>query len=108
LIIAPQTTHLTAWEPTIRALTGRDARIVGNGNKRTKEALTDLEWGGEGVFLCTPQFFTRSANDQWAGDFIVVDEVHQLTKPGSKGQKQLSGYNADDLALGTMFPHRLA
>lgn len=108
LIIAPQATHLTAWEPTIRALTGRDARIVGNGNKRTKEALTDLEWGSEGVFLCTPQFFTRAANDQWAGDFIVVDEVHQLTKPGSKGQKALSGYNTDDLALGSMFAHRLA
>lgn len=116
LIVAPQSTHRTAWIPTLRDNAGIEARIVGNtGNKHVtakeaQAALADLRLGFPGTYLVTPQFLTRTDTDDWAGDFLIVDESHQVTTMGSKAQRKLSGYTPTESrkALARRFTHRLA
>lgn len=110
LIIAPQSTHESAWAPTVKGLAGVDARVIGRGNKAQREALTEFELGFPGVYLVTPQLFTRSDVSLWAGDLLIVDEVHQLARPGSKGQRKLSGYTSlsYDNPVSQRFEGRLA
>ena len=45
LIIAPKSTHHTAWIPTLRDNLGVEPRIIGNDNKATKTALADYLLG---------------------------------------------------------------
>lgn len=110
LVIAPQSTHESAWAPTIKELTGQDARIIGRGNKSQREARADFELGFSGVYLVTPQLFTRSDVSTWSGDLLIVDEVHLLARPGGKGQRNLSGYVslAQDNPVSQRFEGRLA
>lgn len=109
LIIAPQSTHETAWIPTVEDVAGLTPRVIGNSKKAHREAMTDFEWGYPGVYLVTPQLFTRSDVSDWAGDMLIVDEVHEIAAPGKKGQKNLSGYdiNKDD-PISKRFPMRIA
>lgn len=96
LVIAPKSTFQSAWEKTVPNILGIEARRIGNSLKAEKQALTDLEWGLPGVFLASPQLFTRADISMWSPDLLIVDEVHQLNKAGGKGQRKLSGFGVAD------------
>lgn len=111
LILAPQSTHKTAWIPTLADNADVEARIIGNGNKAQRQALNDFTWGYPGVYLTTGQFMARSSTDisDWRGDLIVVDESHTLTTMKSSGQRRLSGYHpSDGQPLSHRFDARMA
>lgn len=91
LVIAPEQTHESAWIPTAHKL-DLDIRVIGNSNKQKKSTLFDFEMGARGLYLVTPELFTRADISAWHGDFLAVDEAHKLATPGSKGQKKLSGF----------------
>ena len=101
LIVAPDPTHSSAWIPTVKDLLNKEARPIGNTGKARKEALFDFEWGRPGIYLCSPQFLTRADTSEWSGDMLVVDEVHTLSRAGSKGSKKL-------IDTATRFDKRLA
>lgn len=101
LIVAPDPTHGSAWIPTVRDLLNLEARPIGNTGKARKEALFDFEIGQGGIYLCSPQFLTRSEIELWDGDMVIVDESHTLSRAGSKGAKKL-------IELHDKFPRRLA
>lgn len=96
LIIAPDQTHRSAWNPTVEAILGREARTIGNTGKDRKSALFDWDLGLSGVFLTSPQFMTRADVSDWRGDMIITDEGHLLNNAKSKGQRKWSGYSAQD------------
>lgn len=110
LILAPQSTHLTAWTPTIHDNLGIKPRIIGNSNKGTKEALFDFELGYPGIYLATPQFAARTDVESWAGDMVIVDEIHSAGATAkSVLQRKLGGYHfSDGQPLSARFKHRLA
>lgn len=109
LIIAPKSTHHTAWIPTLADNAGVEARVIGNGKKAEREALMDFTLGYEGTYLVTPQFVTRHNFDGVSGDFIIHDESHQGASPGSKLQRKLGGFNNKDTdPLAHRFDARLA
>lgn len=108
LIIAPESTHESAWIPTVEAVTGITPRVLHNRNKAGKAAFADFEWQQPGVYLITPQLFTRSDVSQWAGDLVLVDEIHLLGNPGKQGQRKLSGYDRRDDPINQRFPMRIA
>lgn len=99
LIIAPKSTHVTAWDETTQILLGEETRVMGNGNKGQKTALTDFEFGYPGVYAVTPQLFTRADISAWKPAMLICDEVHMLSKANSKGQRKLSGYSHSDNPL---------
>ena len=108
LIIAPQSTHYSAWGKTLRRL-GESVRVIGRGSKAHKAALADFEWGVPGWYVCTPQFFTRAFSESWWPTAVIVDEAHMLCGPGTKAQKKLSGYTRRDQdTLATRAKYRLA
>lgn len=109
LVIAPDQTHKTAWIPTIEAVIGQEARIIGGTGKAKKDALADFELGYEGVYLSTPEFLTRTDIGGWSGDMCIVDEGHLLNAAGKKGQRKLSGYvpKEADISLATRFGGRM-
>lgn len=96
LIIAPQSTHRGAWKKDVKLVTGKEVRVLGNANKAQKQAIRDIEFGVPGFYVITPQLFTRIDSTLWYPDMLIVDEVHQLGNPGSKGQRKLSGYDNND------------
>lgn len=96
LIVAPKSTFNTAWKSTTPNILGVEARVIGNGVKDQRAAMSELEWGVPGVYLTSPQLFTVSDISMWKPDLLVVDEVHQLNKAGGKGQRKLSGFSAKD------------
>lgn len=96
LVIAPDQTHESAWLPTIPKILGLEGRIIGNKNKATKTATNDFELGFPGVYLTTPEFFTRADVSAWRGDLLVVDEAHKLANPGKAGQRKLGGFVSTD------------
>lgn len=108
LIVAPDNTHATAWIPTIQEITGQEARIAGNRNKATKQALADLEWQRNGIYIVTPQFLTRADTAEWGGDLLIVDEVHMMAAPKSAGQRKLSGFDRRDDPINARFDGILA
>lgn len=89
LVVAPLNTHANAWGKTIPAILGHEARAIGNGSKDQRRALFDFEMGYPGTYLITPQLFTRMDISDWRADMAIVDEIHMLNKPKSKGQEQL-------------------
>src|SRR5690625_4416278 len=89
LVIAPQSTH-KSWASTVDVMLGLKAVTIGNANKTQREAKADFEMGFPGVYMVTPQLFTREDVSLWTGDMLIVDEIHLLGRPGSKGQKKLS------------------
>lgn len=97
LIVAPQSTHHTAWIPTLRDNAGVEARIISNGKKAEREAMFDFELGLPGAYIVTPQLITRMDVSAWRGDFLVWDEIHMgAVTPKSKSQRKVSGYVAQD------------
>ena len=96
LVIAPDQTHESAWAPTAAKINGIEARVIGSRNKATKQALTDFELGFPGVYMATPEYFTRADISAWGGDLLIVDEAHKLARPGGKGQRKLGGYDSSD------------
>lgn len=108
LIIAPDQTHRSAWQPTTEEILGEPARILGNQNKANKQALSDFELGYPGTYLASPQFFTRTDVQGWSGDMLIVDEGHLLNSAKTKGQRKLSGYvPADGQPISRRFGGRL-
>jgi hypothetical protein len=110
LVVAPESTHKSAWgEDVALVLPGVKPRLIGNSNKEQKKALSDLEWGVEGWYICTPQFFARKSTDisQWYVDMMIADEIHLLTTPGSAGQRKLSGFSNEDDPIVHRAKHRL-
>lgn len=96
LVIAPEQTHASAWLPTIPQILGVEGRVIGNGRKAQKEALFDFELGYPGVYLVTPELFTRADISAWTGDLLVVDEAHKISGPRTKGQIKLGGRGRND------------
>lgn len=109
LVIAPDQTHGSAWIPTF-AKAGIEARPMGNRNKTTKAAYTDFQLGYPGVYLVTPQWFTREDISEWTGDLLLVDESHGVMGPGSKGNRKLAGFSPKEAreALVTRFDGRMS
>lgn len=107
-IIAPDSTHESAWGRTVEAYCGDEVRIVNNKNKAGKTALADLELGYPGWYVVTPQLFTRMDSSTISPDMLIVDEVHQLSAPGKAGQKKLSGYSKGDDPIAWRSGMRLA
>lgn len=110
LVIAPKSTHSTAWIPTVKGMLGEDARVLGRSRKAEREALVEFELGFPGIYLITPQLFTRSDVSQWAGDLLICDEAHMLGNPSSVGQRKLSGFTSMsyDNPISQRFPQRIA
>lgn len=110
LIIAPKSTHETAWIPTLRDNADVTPRIIGNGSKAEKAAMIDFELGMPGAYLVTPQLVTRMDVSGWRGDMLVIDEIHMAAvTPKSKAQRKISGYYpTDGEPLNRRFPMRLA
>lgn len=109
LIVAPKSTHHTAWIPTLRDNAGVEARVIGNDNKDTKAAMFDFTLGMTGIYLVSPQLLTRSDVSDWRGDMMILDESHQVSTAKSAAQRKISGYSAQDgEPLSYRFTHRLA
>ena len=108
LIVAPQQTHRSAWKKHTELILEQELRVIGNVLKAHKQAYTDFKLGYPGVYAVTPQLMTRADIDEWSGDLLIVDEVHQLSKPGSNGQKKLGGYYSNDRTLRSQFDSALA
>jgi hypothetical protein len=109
LIIAPQSTHKTAWIPTVRDNAGITPRIIGNSNKDTKLAYNDFLIGVPGVYLVTGQWIARTDVSRWSGDMIIHDESHIGSTPKSALQRKIGGYSAQDgQPLTERFTYRLA
>lgn len=114
LIVAPRATIIDPtrnWGEAVREITGRELRFCGNQKKEYRDNLTDFEWGIRGVYAMTHQFFTRVAEERfrsWSGDMLIIDEVHKLATPKSKGQVRMSGYTAKDQPIRDRFPIRQA
>lgn len=107
LVIAPEQTHANAWLPTVPKILGIEGRVIGNKNKATKQAMTDFLFGYPGLYLVTPELFTRADVSEWRGDFLAVDEAHKLANPRTRGQRKLGGGNvADDEPLAARFDGR--
>ena len=96
LVIAPEQTHRSAWIPTVADVLGQEARVIGNTGKAKITAQRDFELGYPGVYLTTPQLFTRSMTENWSGDFVIVDEGHLLNSAKTAGQRRLSAYHHGD------------
>ena len=92
LIIAPPSTHESAWARTF-ARQGYEGEVKPLlGTKPGKRNWEALKWGVPGVYITSAQWFTLQ---DWKGinvDAMVVDEVHMLAKYGNAGQKKLLGY----------------
>lgn len=114
LIIAPESTFKTEsrnWPATVKEVTGREVKRIGNSKKEFRTNLFEFEIGVPGVYITTPQFFSRKSTDisAWSGDLLILDEAHMLATPGSSGQRRLSGYSPKDgEPIALRFKHRLA
>lgn len=109
LIIAPKSTFVSAWIPTL-AQKGLTGRIIGNGKKAEREAMLDFQLGYPGVYLTTSALIGRKSTDisGWSGDMLIADEVHGYVTMGTNIQRRLSGYNMKDAEpLNARFPMRI-
>lgn len=109
LIVAPKSTFTTAWIPTLEMF-GMKGRIIGNGKKDHREAMSDFLLGYPGVYLTTSALISRKSTDisGWSGDMLVLDEIHQMITPKSSAQRRISGYVArDGEPLAARFPMRI-
>jgi len=113
LVIAPGSTLSSPdrnWPVAVGVWADQEMRLLSNGTKAGRQAITDFELGYPGVYACTPQLLARKSTDvsQWRGDLLIVDEVHQLSSARTSGQRRLSGYNPQDDPVSTHFESRLA
>lgn len=92
LIIAPPSTHISAWARTLKRQGFADGVKPLLGTKPGRANFEALRWGEPGVYITSAQWFTRT---DWAGiefDAIIVDEIHMLAKHGNAGMKRLVGH----------------
>lgn len=92
LIIAPPSTHLSAWLRTLVRQGLSQAVKPLSGTAAGKKNFDALKWGVAGFYITSAQWFTRT---DWKGitpDAIVVDEIHMLSKYGNAGMKKLVGH----------------
>lgn len=90
LIIAPPSTHRTAWLKTLLRQ-GMDLPQQLIGTKKGKAAFEDLKWGKPGVYITSVQWFARQ---NWKGitpDMVVFDEIHMAGKFGNVAQSKMNG-----------------
>lgn len=87
LIVAPPSTHTSAWKRTL-IRQGVTLPII----KLNASTLLDLGRGTPGVYLTSAQWFTRQKWGKIHPDMVIIDEVHMLGKYGNKGQKALNGF----------------
>lgn len=99
LVIAPQGTHVHAWQRTLdRQTQGEHAFRRVDSSKKGKAAMADLQWGEPGFYICTPQWFARQ---NWKGispDYVIFDEIHVAGAYANATRKKLHQLKA---------PHRL-
>lgn len=74
LVVAPLSTHESAWGRTLLRQSGEDIRVIGTKNKAQKNAYADFKLGVPGWYITTPQWFTLTSNEDWAPDTALVDE----------------------------------
>lgn len=94
LIIAPPSTHLSAWARTLKRQGVADSVKPLLNTAKFKNNFEDLKWGIPGVYITSAAWFTRQ---DWKGvtvDAMIVDEIHQLGRYGNAGQKKLVGTRA--------------
>lgn len=92
LIIAPQGTHSGAWGKTVQrqGLNTAGVRYL-KGDKKGKAALADLQWGREGVYVTTRQWFARQRWDAISPDAVIFDEIHEAGSYGIATSQALVG-----------------
>lgn len=77
LVVAPQGTHLHAWNRTLKMQSDGEYEFRRlDSTKKGKAALADLMWDEPGWYICTPQWFARQ---KWNGvkpEAMVFDEIH--------------------------------
>lgn len=91
LIIAPPSTHHSAWLRTLKRQGAADAiyPLIGTAvGKRNWEAL---KWGKPGVYVTSAQWFSRQDWSQITPDAVIFDEIHMVGKYGNVGNKALLG-----------------
>lgn len=98
LIIAPLSTHDSAWKRTVEGQTEgqQTVRKIGAGTKAERAALEDMLSQKPGWYITTPQWFTRADITDWQLDMTIADEVHALGNAGKKGSVQLVGTTSGD------------
>lgn len=108
LVIAPKSTHKSAWAEDAEKVLGQPVRVIDNNTKANRQALSDFEWGYPGIYAVTPQLFTRADISMWKPDMLIADEVHVLGNPGKSGQRKLSGFSPKDSPISRQSGMRLA
>lgn len=105
LIIAPPSTHSSAWEKTIKrqGFSGSVRPLIGTA--KGKAAWADLMWGTPGVYITSAQWFARQKWDGIDIDMIIFDEIHMAARFGNVSQKKLVGYGKQK---GLWAPMRIA
>ena len=94
LILAPPSTHRSAWARTLRRQGVADDVKPLDGTAKGKRNWEDLKWGKPGYYITSAQWFTRQEWKIITVDAMVVDEIHMLGKYGNAGQKKLVGSRA--------------
>lgn len=89
LIVAPQGTHTSAWERTVRRQGLAKGVKLLVGTPKGKKNFAALQWGEPGVYITTPQWFARQKWKNMNPEAIVVDEVHMVVAYGNASQKAL-------------------
>lgn len=92
LIIAPPSTHVSAWARTLKRQDVADAVKPLLGTKSGLKNFEDLKWGVPGVYITSANWFTRADWKNITPDAIIVDEIHMLAKYGNAGMKKLVGH----------------
>ena len=104
LIVAPQGTHETVWRKTFTGFTDTDPEsdtfdewVEGvapdlpvyrvNSTDSGKSGLDRLEWNEPGIYLMTPQLFTRWKPLHLRPDMTIVDEFHLFGNSDTAGGK---------------------
>lgn len=91
IIIAPPSTHETAWAKTLRRQGVADEVLPLLGTKAGKRNWEALKWGKPGIYITSTQWFTRTDWDDISADMVIFDEIHMATRYGNVGQKKLLG-----------------
>ncbi|MDF2915867.1 MAG: hypothetical protein K0S70_84 [Microbacterium sp.] len=110
LILAPQGTHETVWRKTFTGFFDTDPESPTYGewidgvapdmpvfridsSEPGKRAMSDLEFNTPGVYLMTPQLFTRWSPIHLRPDMTIVDEFHLFGNSDTKGGKLIRKFS---------------
>lgn len=91
LVIAPQGTHVHAWQRTLdRQTRGEKSFRRVDSSKKGKAALADLQWNEPGFYICTPQWFARQKHwKDFTPDLVIFDEIHVAGAYANATRKRL-------------------